>query len=328
MDDNKKPERGLEEISHLFLSRQSVQQKTKGAVQKEVRAADNPGSAPSGRDSTADKQSRQTPFRLAVKQNLCLLSSSSSLFAEKSFLACNLAIELAGRGFSVGLVEATTTLPNALFLLGSFCSELKSRQNRSSPTEKLPPPKLLAPEPFELMDIQVGHLRGIKAVFFDKGLVSHRCLALLDKLNSESDFLILNTPHDILRFRNTTSLTSPFFLVVSSTDPRELLRSYSLIKQACTDVAGRKIGFLIMDDTTDQKAEQAFRVIESMAQRFLSAKIDPMGMVPVGADFSRLVLARTPMLQGLRNSPAAHSIRRLTDSLIKKVLSSGKTSAV
>ncbi len=316
MKDNKKIERGLEEIAHLFLSRQSSPGAAKGGTQREVRAGGGESTRLPG-NNQQPKEVKGVSFSravssLAVKQNLCLLSSSRGLFAEKSFVACNLAIELASRDFSVGLIETTTTLPNALFLLGSSCSGPASRHSKSPVAQQLP-----MPEPLKLMDIPVDPDKNIRAIFVDEEVELDDSSALFYRLNSQSDFLIMNASVDVFRLRKIISLTRPFFIVTTTVNSRELLKSYLLIKQVSQDVGG-EFGLLIVGESPSYKAKGAFRMVSEMAQKFLSARIHYMGTVPIGADFSRSILIRTPLLHEMQDSAACQSIRKLADGLIKK----------
>lgn len=314
MEDNEKPERGLEEISHLFLSRQSPLHETKGVTQREVQAG-------CGKSTPLANHTASSP---AVKQNLCVLFSSKGLFAEKCFLVCNLAVKLASRNFSVGLIETNTTLPNAFFVLGSYFTQRTSKQSQSSSTETLStlPPTLPNPEPPKLMEVPVGTRNKIKAVLFDKDLESDDSLTVLDRLNSESDFLIINAPPDVFRLKKIVSFIRPFFLVPVTVDPEKLLESYSLIKEVSGSMAHREVGLLIIEESHSQKAEGAFRIIAEMANKFLSVNIGFMGTIPIGADFPRSSVTRTPMLQEMGNSSTSRSIRKLANRLIKKIRSS------
>ncbi len=302
MGDRKKQARGLEEISHFFLSCQSPSDQAKKLTGKEVQA-DAGEITPLPRDIARNEGLEKAVSRAPVNRSLSLLFSSSSLFAEKSFLACNLALELARRNFSVGLIEATTRLPNTFYFLGSLF-----------PVPPTPP----APEPLELIDISIAGCKNIKAVFWEKDLDSADAFTILDRLNSESDFLVINASPDIFGLREMISLMNPFFIVPTTVRSEELLNSYSLIKQISQGLSCREVGLLIMEERFCRKAEAGFRVIAEMAHKFLSCKISLMGPIPKGADLSRSILTRTPLLLEEENSPISQSIRKLADGLIQK----------
>jgi hypothetical protein len=302
MEDRKKKVRGLEEVSHFFLSGQSSTSEARKLTRKEVQP--DPGETTSVADRIARNVGvKDEVYRVPVKRNSCLLFSSNSLFAEKSFLACNLALELTRRNFSVGLIEATTRQPNTFFLLGSLFPV---------------PPTRPALEPLKVIDISFGAPKNIRAVFWEKDFDSADSMSVLNRLNSESDFLIVNASPDIFGLRKMISLISPFFIVPTTVRSEELLNSYSLIKQICMDTSSAEVGLLIMAERFCQKAEAAFSVIAEMAHKFLSCKIRFMGPIPKGADFSRSILTRTPLLLEGEDSSISKSIRKLADGLIQK----------
>jgi hypothetical protein len=302
MEDRKKQARGLEEVSHLFLSRQSPSDQAKKLTEKQVQA-DAGEIAPLPDDIARNERLKEAVSRAPVKRSLCLLFSSNSLFAEKSFLACNLALELARRDFSVGLIEATTRLPNTFYFLGSLF-----------PVPPAPP----AREPLELIDISIGPCKNIKAVFWEKDFDSADSFTILNKLNSESDFLVINASPDSFGLREMISHMNPFFIVPTTVRSEELLNSYLLIKQIAQGMSCGEVGLLIMEERFCQKAEAGFRVIAEMAHKFLSCKIRFVGPIPKGTDLSRSILTRTPLFLEEENSPVSQSIRKLADGLIQK----------
>ena len=303
MEDRKKQARGLEEVSHFFLSGQTAPEEARKLTVEEVLA--DAGEITTVPDGIARKEGVQDEvYRAPVKRSSCLLFFSNSLFAEQSFLSCNLALELARRDFSVGLIETTTRLPNTFFLLGSLF-----------PVPPTPP----ALEPLRLIDISIGACKNIKAVFLEKDFGSSDSFTILNRLNSESDFLIINASPAVFGLREMISFINPFFIVPTTVRSEELLNSYSLIKQISLGVSRGEVGLLIMEERFGQKAEAAFGVITEMAHKFLSCKIRFMGPIPKGADLSRSILTRTPLLLEGENSSISQSIRKLADGLIQEI---------
>jgi len=223
MEYKKKPERGLEEVCHFFLSRQSHSGESRSFTGRNVHAgADETTPLP---DVNTRKPELEVVPTTAVKQNVCLVFFSDSLVTEKCFVACNLAIELARRSLSAALVETTTRLPNIFFLLESLFRESPEGKNALSLLEKLltVPSTLPPPEALQLAEISTGYHQNIKAVFLEKDLDAANSLTILNTLKRECDFLIINTPTDILEFKEMISLVSPFFVVLTTVHPEALL---------------------------------------------------------------------------------------------------------
>lgn len=279
-------------------------------------------------DTTQKKVVEEVVSTASITQSLCILFSSSSLFAERSFLACNLAVELARRGFSVGLIETTSTLPNTFFLLGALFPESTELESVSSLPEKSPPlsPLLPVPEPLKLNDISIGDGKKIEAVFCDRDFDAANFLSILNGLKRESHFIIINGPDDILELKKAISFMNPFCIVPVTINSEELLKSYSLIKQISEDVAYREIGLLIVEKRLYHKAEAAFNIIAEMAYKFLSSNICYMGVIPMRADFCRSILSLIPFPVEEKNSPLSQSIRTLADNVTKQYIYIKETS--
>ena len=281
MEDREKRGRTLEEVSHFFLSGESPSNPAEKPVGEEAVQADGEATTPLPVDfsrTETDKEAVRTP---SIQGNLCLLfSASKRLSEENSFLACNLAIELARRDFSVGLVETTARLPNTFFLFGGY--------------------------------------KNINAVFWEKDLNSPDFLTILDRLSSTNDFLIMNVSPEVFGPGKMTAAINPFFVVPTTGRSEDLLNAYTLIKQIAQDGSCPDIGLVILGEDPLLPAEAVGQVISEMADKFLSCNIHFMGAIPNGMDASQATLRQTPLLEASDDSPLSESIKRLADSLIKK----------
>jgi hypothetical protein len=284
MKAKKKQARGLEEVSHFFLSHQSP----------------SPIEEPSGKETQAPPCEVSSLASNAAHGFPLFFFSSSGLFAEKSFLACNLAIELAKRNFSVGLIETTTRVPNTFFLLGSLFPE-------SAP----------ALESLKLFDISIGSPKNIRAVFWKKNVDYRDALTTLNRLRSESEFLIINATPEILGLREMTCFMNHFFIVPFAERPEQILNSYLVLKQISRHVSCGEIGLLVMEEGFSQNTDAAFKILTDMASKFLSCKVRCAGAIPKAAEFFRSILDRVPLLLEEENSAVSRSIKTLAD-LIQK----------
>ncbi|UCD88268.1 MAG: hypothetical protein JSV01_11195 [Desulfobacterales bacterium] len=321
MEDRKRVARGLEEISHLFLSHQGRQDEAKNRIGKRFKADDS-GNPPLPGDVPEKNGVQDAVSKPLVQRNSCLFFCSNSLFVEKSVLACNLALELARRTFSVGIIETTTKLPTVFFLLGSLLSGSKKEERASSVIEKLlsVPSTIPLPEPLKLIHILHGYPGAVRAVFFEKDLDSDSSLAMLNKLHRQSNFLIVNAPADILQVSKMIAFVNPYFIVSSTAHPDELISSYLLIKQISQTTSCSEVGLLIVGESCHARAEAASNVIAEMARKFLSTEVRFMGMIPKGDDFSQSILTRTPFLLHRPNASASLGIRQLADLLIEHII--------
>ena len=304
MTAKKKQARGLEEVSHFFLSRQDPSQSKEN----------------NGKGAQAHAVEIPSLPKDTARGSSLFFFSSSSLFAEKSFLACNLAIELARRNISVGLIETTTRVPNTFFLLGSLFPESTRHENTPSMNKNSPtgPQRAPTPEPLKLFDISVGSPKNIKAVFWENNVDSPDSSSALHTLFSESEFLIINATPDILKLRELTYLMNDFFIILTTVRSEQLLNAYLLIKQISSCVGRGEIALTVMDEGFSQDTDAAYRIITDMANKFLSCKVRSAGTIPKGAEFFRSILNRTPLLMNEETSPISQSIRKLADSVLQK----------
>ena len=281
MEDREKRGRTLEEVSHFFLSGERPADQGEKPVGEQLVQADGEATSPMPVDLPRTETHQNAGLTAPIQENLCLLfSASKRLSHKKSFLACNLALELAKQDFSVGLIETTARLPNTFFLFGGY--------------------------------------KNINAVFWEKDLNSPDFLTILDRLRSTNDFLIMNVSPEVFGPGKMTAAINPFFVVPTTGRSEDLLKSYVLIKQIARDVSCPDIGLVILGEDPLLPAEAVGHVISEMADKFLSCNIHFMGAIPNGVVGSQAALTQTPLLEASDDSPLSESIKRLADSLIKK----------
>jgi len=281
MEDREKRGRTLEEVCHFFLSGESPSNQAEKPVGEHGVRADGEAITPMPVDLSRTETHQNAGRTAPIQDNLCLLfSASKRLSDKKSFLACNLALELAKQDFSVGLIETTARLPNTFFLFGGY--------------------------------------KNINAVFWEKDLNSPDFLTILDRLSSTNDFLIMNVSPDVFGPGKMTAAINPFFVVPTTGRSEDLLKSYTLIKQIARDVSCPDVGLVILEEDASPPAEAVGKVMSEMARKFLSCNIHFMGVIPNGMDASQATRTQTPLLQASEDSPLSESIKQLADSLIKK----------
>jgi hypothetical protein len=317
MEDRKKLGRGLEEVSHLFFSGQSARDEEKSHAGNRGQAhAEQTPFLPG--DVLPSKEVPETVSGRLPKRGSCWLFCSNHLFAEKAVVACNLALEFARRGFSVGLIETTKEMPTVFFLLGSLLPPPRKRENRRpEPGTLQPTPSKVSPqEPLELIDVSHGYPGDLRAVFIDQDLDCAESVTMLKKLRRETDCLIINVASDISRLRKMITLVDPFIIVPATAYPGELLDSYLLIKQISEGYYCRELGHLIVGEQSYARAEAASSIIGEMARKFLSTNVRFVGMISIEADLPMALLTRTPMLRDAPKSMFSQGIRKMADSLI------------
>ncbi|MFC1890637.1 MinD/ParA family protein [Thermodesulfobacteriota bacterium] len=319
MEARKYKGRNIEEVSHLFLSHQNAPDVRKIPTEDVSRPGIS-GLVPLTGDSAYREKGEVAASTAGAEQKLCLLLSSEHLFVEKSFLACNLALELAKKSISVGLIETTARLPNTFFLMGSLLPESTGTEGASPSADMMPKTRPSHPvfEHLKLVNIPINGRKGIKAAFMLNGPGSVDTLETFLKLRRESRFLIVNTTPDIFKFKETISSMNPFFIVPTTADPEELLQSYALVKRISQVMDCPEVGLLIIEESADNNAEGAYHIIKEMTKKFLSAGIHFMGTIPTGDGLSKSILTRSPLCLKAESSPVSRSIVKLADHVIRR----------
>ncbi|MBW2647712.1 MAG: hypothetical protein JRE23_16355, partial [Deltaproteobacteria bacterium] len=255
------------------------------------------------------------PFSDRIARTPCLLLAAKSVLVEQTFLACNLALELARQGLSVGIVETVTIVPSAFFLLGSHFPASIDTEGTTSPTfSVLGTPKIIV--------VAIPGYKKIKAVLLGKDFDSTDCLTTVNSLARDCHFLIINARSDIFKHKKWIYPTNPFFILPVMVNSQASIETDAMIKQISETVACPEIGLLMIEESRSHKAEVTFNAIAKKARGILSADIHFMGTIPRGTDFARPILARTPVLLEAGNAPVFRSIRKLTRIIHKHFSSS------
>jgi hypothetical protein len=319
MEERKKRERRLEEVAHFFLSRRNSPDRTTAPTKREFQA-DSVTIAPFSDRIARSKVEKQAAFTSNVKQSTSLLLAAKSVLAEQTFLACNLALELARQGFSVGIVETVTTVPSAFFLLGSHFPasiDAESTMSLMCSLSKTSPMFSVLGTP-KIIDVAITGCKKIKAILLEKDFDSTDCLTTVNSLVRDFHFLIINARSDVFKHKKLIYPTNPFFILPVMVNSKASTETDAMIKQISETVACPEIGLLMIEESRSHKAEVTFNAIAKKARGILSADIHFMGTIPRGTDFARPILARTPVLLEAGNAPVFRSIRKLTDSVVTK----------
>jgi hypothetical protein len=280
MEDREKRGRTLEEVSHFFLSGERPYHRQEAPAEPQALPADRDASALTPSDLSGTDTPEEAAPPAPIQEHLCLLFSASKRLADKkSFLACNLALELARQGFSVGLIETTARLPNTFFLFGGY--------------------------------------KNINAVFWEKDLNSPDFLTILDRLRRANDFLVMNVSPHVFGPGKMTAAIHPFVLVPTTGHSEDLLNAYALIKQIARDGSCPHVGLVVVGEDALLPAEAVGEIMSEMAQKFLACKIHFMGAIPNGGDVFQGTLTKPPPLQASKDSPLAESMKGLAERLIK-----------
>jgi flagellar biosynthesis protein FlhG len=238
----------------------------------------------------------------------------------KSNVAVNLALELAGSGWRVSLLDADLALANADVLLGLtpkyHLGHVLSGERSLA--------EVIIETPSGMRLIPGGS--GIEELANLSQMQQRRFIAELSAMESESDFLIIDTPAGI--GHNVTSVmhASTAVMIVTTPDPTAVVDAYATLKVLHRDSPAKPVWLVVNDVVGVGDAEQTFTQIEAAAKRFLQHPIEHLGTIPRDAELAEAVRRQIPVLYHAPESPASRSLRLIAKRLEQACRSSEKSS--
>jgi flagellar biosynthesis protein FlhG len=227
----------------------------------------------------------------------------------KSNIAVNVALELAAAGFRVSLLDADLALANADVLLG--LSPKYHLGHVLSAERSLT--EVIIETPSGMRLIPGGS--GIEELANLSQVQQRRFIAELSAMETESDFLIIDTAAGI--GHNVTSVmhASTAVMIVTTPDPTAVVDAYATLKVLHRDSPAKPVWVVINDVVGVGDAERTFSQIETAAKRFLQHPLEHLGTIPRDPELAEAVRRQIPVLYHAPQSPASRSIRLIAKRL-------------
>jgi flagellar biosynthesis protein FlhG len=262
-----------------------------------------------------DDKSRRT---ISVGHTRSIAITSGKGGVGKSNVAVNVALELAKSGWRVSLLDADLALANADVLLGL--------------TPKYHLGHVLSGER-SLDEVIIETSSGMRLIPGGSGIEElanlsrgqqQRFIAELSAMESESDFLIIDTPAGI--GHNVTSVmhASTAVMIVTTPDPTAVVDAYATLKVLHRESPAKPVWLVINDVVGIGDAEQTFAQIQAAAKRFLQHPIEHLGTIPRDPELAEAVRKQVPVLYHAPQSPASRSLRLIAKRLEEAYRSSPK----
>ncbi len=248
--------RGLESVSHLFLSRR--------------RPSREEASAP------AVASGATTPY---------LFVASGSDVIGKSVVACNVALEFARRGHTTAVVDADPSLPTIRLLMGA------------------------------MLGSDAGPER--VAVGGSSGLVLFDTLEQAMAADEAWDYVVVNAPSRLLTGEAPPVGTTRLLLVVSP-EPRELIRSYALVKRTAGWQSALQLGIVVSGGGDEASARVFFDQFLEVLERQLDVRPTYCGFLPEHDEIGRSVLSRMPAVLGPEESDLVEQLRGIAAAVARE----------
>jgi len=227
----------------------------------------------------------------------------------KSNVAVNLALELAGAGWRVTLLDADLALANADVLLGinpqyHLGHVLKGERTLA---------EVIVETPHGVRLIPGGS--GVEELATLSQAQQQRLIAELTAMEADSDFMIIDTAAGI--GTNVTSVVraASEVIIVTTPDPTAVVDAYATIKVLHRHSPTKPVWIVVNCVVGVGDAEQIFGQIHAASKRFLQHPLQHIGTIPRDAELADAVCRQVPVVDYAPQSPASRSFRLLAKQL-------------
>ena len=263
--------KGLEEISHFFLSNVSPREK-KGKVSFD----------PFEEALLPEKKKRILPF----------LSTCSNI--PTSFFTCNLGLDLAHLGKEVFIIDIEKRQPNVESLFGLKPVSLGLSD-------------ILFPSENKIFRNVEPHLR-VLDVRLDLGSLpsphrerDKRLVDLLSREEALAEWMLINLPKsNSLVLQNTEWVSKINEMVIfMDSQPQNLMETYSLVKALYAAKPDLIIYASICEVSTVQEAQSTFGKIQTGVEKFLGKPLRSLGYLLRDPLISQSIYEQIPVMSGI-----------------------------
>ncbi|MCD4675469.1 MAG: MinD/ParA family protein [Desulfobacula sp.] len=234
----------------------------------------------------------------------------------KTSISLNLSLSLASQGFKVCLFDADLGLANVSILTGIY------------PKKDL---ESVISGQFNLNDIIIKDFQGIDIIPGSSGVEKIADLtrtqtgtlisAFLDL--EEYDYFIFDTSAGISSQVISFCMASHEIILVATCEPTSLTDAYSMLKVLSRYQYDCPVKVVINQVTSGKAAQKAYAQLKETVKRFLSIKVEPLGIVASDKNVRAAVISQTPFLMLFPDTIASKCIKSITQKLINKAGQTG-----
>ncbi len=223
----------------------------------------------------------------------------------KTNLAVNLSYALLKLGHEVVVLDADLGLANVDVLLGTTP---RWHLGHSIHGEK------------GILELMYSAPEGLKLIAGGSGLSElvdlpqedlERFLRNLRELETQADFLVVDTGAGMGRSVMAFTLAADEVIVVTTPEPTAITDAYAVIKAIVRRQPAAKILLVVNQAQDKTEAEQAAQRLSATVLRFLDAHLELLGHIPYDQQVGRAVRNQTPFLLSTPGSPAGQAISQM-----------------
>jgi flagellar biosynthesis protein FlhG len=229
----------------------------------------------------------------------------------KTHMVVNLAYALRRLGARVMILDADLGLANVDVLLGltprfNIQHVLAGQKTLAEVLVEGPAGMLILPASSgvqDLVDLTEGQRLQI--------------LAELDALETQLDFLLVDTGAGISANVMYFNMAAQDIVVVVTPEPTSMTDAYALMKVLSTKYAEKNFKVVLNAVANAAEAKDVFRRLSTVAERFLNISLDYFGFVVYDTSFSQAVRQQKPLMGLYPASVAAGCFRDLAQRMLE-----------
>jgi len=146
----------------------------------------------------------------------------------------------------------------------------------------------------------------------------NRLVESFTNLDSDTDYVIIDTAAGISRNVIHFLLTAQEVIVVSVPEPTAIVDAYAVIKIILAEDPKKPLQILINSVERAQDAQEVFCQINSVVKRFLNREIDYLGHIERDAHVAQAVRSQMLVTHRFPNAPASRCYRDLARRIAKQ----------
>ncbi len=223
----------------------------------------------------------------------------------KSCIAVNLAVSMARRGRSTLLVDADFGLGNSALLLG--CGVEHTIEDVLRGTCRAAEAAVGGPEGLVLLPASAGGV----SMGWDLGVGAGDIGADLSAFEAEFECVIIDTGAGLVPKTVDAAVAAQRMLLVATPEPTAIADAYATMKALLAERSDAAVHLLVNMADSAAEGDELQEKFAELAERFLGAKIDNRGYIPLDRYVREAAKRQVPFAQMNPPSPAAESIEHL-----------------
>ena len=286
MKQMKKLGRGLEDFSHLFLSK------------------------PEKNEHLTDANHNVVCKREGVKPARAICITSDKGIGERAFFAVNLALEIAKQGKKVLIFDADFSLPRLCMLMevnasNSILQLINKNGEGKSIVEGIDGVKLIT------LDVDISDIRSLSE--------SERTSLVKCLKNAEEEaeiILIVTSPGLINQMKALLKAVSEI-IVVTPQQVAEMINAYGVIKTIFQFDEDAHVGIVSSRIDASDQAEAVFGKMQRIVKKFLDKPLYNYGYIPEDEEVSLTLKRRRPLALASPSSETMKCITKIAQSILE-----------